>query len=174
MKLIYLFAVLVAGLFVVSACSSLIQQEQDVFKDLKEVNKGKKVVVEYSSPNIAKPFGLGHLMSTTIGHSLARIYRQVGYKVITINHLGDWGTQFGFLILAYKKYGDRDSIEKDPINELNKLYIQINNEAEMDATIREAAKAEFVKLEQGDQENRKIWKLFQTNTFRQRRGNDKA
>ncbi|MCG4585651.1 arginine--tRNA ligase, partial [Anaerosalibacter bizertensis] len=90
------------------------------------IGKGKTVIVEYSSPNIAKPFHIGHIRTTIIGHALYRIYSFLGYDTVAINHLGDYGTQFGKLIVAYKKWGDRSVIEKDPINELLKLYIKFH------------------------------------------------
>lgn len=124
-------------------------------------NQGReKILMEYFQPNIAKPMHVGLLRTSMIGDSLSRMFKFLGYQVESDTHMGDWGTQFGFLILAYKKYGDVSVIEKNPIEELNKLYIRINAEAETDETIRETAKQEFVKLEQGDTENRKIWKQF--------------
>ena len=120
--------------------------------------RNKKVLVEYFQPNIAKPLHMGHLETAVIGDSIKRMLLYLGAKVESDTHMGDWGTQFGFLILAYKKYGDLETIKKDPVVELNKLYIRINAEAETDPSIREAAKQEFVKVEQGDSENLKIWK----------------
>jgi len=119
-----------------------------------------KILMEYFQPNIAKPMHIGLLRTSMIGDSLSRMFKFLGYQVESDTHMGDWGTQFGFLILAYKKYGDVSVIEKNPIDELNKLYVRINAEAETDETIRETAKQEFVKLEQGDIDNRKIWKQF--------------
>jgi len=91
--------------------------------------RGKTIVIDYSSPNIAKPFHIGHLFSTAIGHSLSRIYEHLGYKVVKVNHLGDWGTQFGKLICAYLRWGDKEKIDKDPINELLKIYVKFHEEA---------------------------------------------
>jgi arginyl-tRNA synthetase len=121
---------------------------------------GKKVLVEYFQPNIAKPLHLGHLRTAIIGDSLFRVLLSQGFKTESDTHLGDWGTQFGLLLYAFKKYGDLLKIEKNPIEELNKLYVKINAEAEQDESVREKGKAEFVKLEQGDGENRKLWKQF--------------
>lgn len=121
---------------------------------------GEKILLEYFQPNVAKPLHLGHLRTAIIGDSLFRILSSQGFKVESDTHLGDWGTQFGLLILAYKKYGDISLIEKDPINELNKLYVKINSEIEQNPSLREEGKAEFVKLEKGDEENRKLWKQF--------------
>ncbi|MBI3232221.1 MAG: arginine--tRNA ligase, partial [Candidatus Doudnabacteria bacterium] len=120
----------------------------------------QKILVEYFQPNIAKPLHLGHLRTAIIGDCLFKLFRFTGFAPESDTHLGDWGTQFGLLLHAFKKYGDLSVIEKDPINELNKLYIKINADAENDAAVREAGKAEFVKLEQGDQENRELWKKF--------------
>jgi len=122
--------------------------------------RGDKILLEYFQPNIAKPMHVGLLRTSMIGDSLSRMFKFLGYQVESDTHMGDWGTQFGFLILAYKKYGDVSIIENNPIDELNKLYVRINAEAETDDTIREIAKQEFVKLEQGDADNRKIWKQF--------------
>ncbi|MEK7618499.1 MAG: arginine--tRNA ligase [Patescibacteria group bacterium] len=124
------------------------------------IGKGKKILVEYFQPNIAKPLHLGHLRTAIIGDCLFRLFKFTGFSPESDTHLGDWGTQFGLLVHAFKKYGDILVIEQDPINELNKLYIKINAEAENDASVREQGKAEFVKLEQGDKENRELWKKF--------------
>lgn len=121
---------------------------------------GKKILVEYFQPNMAKPLHLGHLRTAIIGDAIFKILGSQGYKVESDTHLGDWGTQFGLLILAFKKYGDMAVIEKSPIVELNKLYVQINSEIETNPELREEGKAEFIKLEQGDAENKKLWKQF--------------
>ena len=122
------------------------------------IGKGKKVIVEFSSPNIAKPFHIGHIRSTVIGHSLYRIYKFLGFDTIAINHLGDYGTQFGMLISAFKKWGNLEVIEADPINELLKLYVRFNAEAEIDPSLRDEARMWFKKLEDGDEEAVKLWK----------------
>jgi len=116
--------------------------------------------VEYSSPNIAKPFHIGHLFSTAVGHSLSRIYKQLGYKVESLNHLGDWGTQFGKLICAYKKWGDSEVIAKDPINELLKIYVKFHEEAEANPALEDEAREYFKKLESGDEEATGLWQHF--------------
>ncbi len=121
---------------------------------------GKTVLVEYSSPNIAKPFHIGHLFSTAIGNSLARIYKFLGYDVQSLNHLGDWGTQFGKLISAYKRWGDPEVIEKDPINELLKIYVKFHEEAEKDPSLNDEAREYFKRLEDGDEEATALWKHF--------------
>ncbi len=125
-----------------------------------EMGNGKTVLVEYSSPNIAKPFHIGHLFSTAVGNSLARIYKFLGYDVESLNHLGDWGTQFGKLISAYKRWGDAKVIEKDPINELLKIYVKFHEEAEKDPSLEDEAREYFKKLEDGDAETTELWKYF--------------
>ena len=121
---------------------------------------GKTVLVEYSSPNIAKPFHIGHLFSTAVGNSLARIYKHLGYDVQSLNHLGDWGTQFGKLISAYKRWGDPAIIEKDPINELLKIYVKFHEEAKEHPELEDEARMYFKKLEDGDEETTALWKYF--------------
>ncbi len=125
-----------------------------------DIGTNQKILVEYFQPNMAKPLHLGHLRTAIIGDSLFRILNFSGYDVQSDTHLGDWGTQFGLLLLAYKKWGDLSVIEKDPIVELNKLYVKINSEIEADPDLREQGKQEFVKLEQGDPEVIKLWQQF--------------
>lgn len=125
-----------------------------------DIGKGKTALVEYSSPNIAKPFHIGHLFSTAVGNSLARIYKHLGYNVQSLNHLGDWGTQFGKLISAYKRWGDREVIEKDPINELLKIYVKFHEEAETHPELEDEARDYFKKLEDGDEETTALWQYF--------------
>ncbi len=134
-------------------------EERDLFGS-SLLGGGKKILVEYFQPNVAKPLHLGHLRTAIIGDSLFRIFLSQGFKAESDTHLGDWGTQFGLVILAYKKYGDISVIEKNPIEELNKLYVKINSEMEANPELREEGKAEFVKLEKGDSENRELWKKF--------------
>ncbi len=123
-------------------------------------NSDKTVLLDFSSPNIAKPFHIGHLFSTALGNSLEHIYRHLGYKTVKINHLGDWGTQFGKLISAYKRWGDREVIEKDPINELLKIYVKFHEEAEKAPELEEEAREYFKKLEDGDKETTALWQYF--------------
>jgi arginyl-tRNA synthetase len=118
--------------------------------------KNKKVVIDYSSPNIAKPLGVHHLLSTIIGQVIADILRFSGYTVASVNYLGDWGTQYGKLIYAYKTWGNRDGIEKDPLNELLKLYVKFHDEAEKEPALEDKGREEFKKLEEGDEENRQL------------------
>ncbi len=124
------------------------------------IGEGKTVLVEYSSPNIAKPFHIGHIRSTVIGDSIKRIYDFLGYDVHALNHLGDYGTQFGMMIEAYKLWGDHEVIEQNPIPELVKLYVRINQEAEDNPELLDESRAWFQKLESGDEEAVKLWKWF--------------
>lgn len=121
---------------------------------------GDKVAIDMSSPNIAKPFSIGHLRSTVIGDALAKIYQKLGYQPVRINHLGDWGKQFGMLIVAYKRHGNEAAIRQNPIAELLKLYVNINAEAEDDPTIDDQAREWFLKLENGDPEALALWQWF--------------
>ncbi len=125
-----------------------------------EMGKNKTVVIDYSAPNIAKPMHIGHLRSTIIGQSLYNIYKFLGYKVVGDNHLGDWGTQFGKLIYAYKNWGNKKEINKNPIEEMTKLYIRFHKEAEKDKELEELARKETKKLQDKDSENIKIWKFL--------------
>ncbi len=133
-----------------------------------DMGQGKTVVLDYSSPNVAKPFHIGHLGTTVIGHALKRLHEFAGYECVGINYLGDWGTQFGKLIVAYRKWGSREQIEMGGIDELVKLYVMINNaisgnEAEgiaPDKALADEARAEFHKMETGDEENIALWKWF--------------
>ncbi|MDI6883079.1 MAG: arginine--tRNA ligase [Patescibacteria group bacterium] len=123
-----------------------------------EVGKGKTIVIDYSSPNIAKPFGMGHLRSTIIGQAIYNIYKFLGYKVIGDNHLGDWGTQFGKLIVAIKRRGGKE-IKKFTIENLEKFYIRFHKEAELNLKLENEARTWFKKLEEGDKEAKKLWKV---------------
>jgi arginyl-tRNA synthetase len=122
--------------------------------------EGKTVVLDYSSPNVAKPFHIGHLGTTVIGHSLKMLHEFAGYKCVGINYLGDWGTQFGKLITAYRLWGSREKIEEGGVDALVELYVRINNAIAEDETLADKARAEFRKLEDGDEENLKLWKWF--------------
>ncbi|MBI4448134.1 arginine--tRNA ligase [Candidatus Woesearchaeota archaeon] len=122
--------------------------------------KGKTVVIDFSSPNIAKPFGIAHLRSTAIGNSISKIYQHLGYNCIGINHLGDWGTQFGKLIVAYKKWGDQKTLEKDPIRHLFNLYVKFHEEAKQKPELEDEAREWFKKIELKDKEAQKLWKKF--------------
>ncbi len=126
----------------------------------KNVGEGKTVVMDYSSTNIAKPFHIGHIRSTVIGDSIKRIFKFLGYKTVGINYLGDYGTQFGMLIQAYKMWGEKEKIEADPIPELLKLYVHINEEIKNDEDLHNKCRMWFKKLEDGDEEAVEIWKWF--------------
>ena len=124
------------------------------------VNAGKTVLVDYSSPNIAKNFHVGHLRSTVIGAALKRIYEATGAKVIGINHLGDWGTQFGKLIVGFKRWSSRELVDEGGIDELTRVYVKFHNEAEANPPLEDEARAWLVRLQQGDPEATELWKIF--------------
>lgn len=142
--------------FLLSKMGLTIQNRGDVQE---KFGNGKKIVAEYSSPNIAKPFTVGHLRSTIIGDSLANIFESCGYSVFRDNHLGDWGTQFGKQIYAIKTWGDESVIEtsENPVKELVKLYVKFHEEADKDPSIEDQGRAWFTKLEKGDPEARRLW-----------------
>ena len=117
----------------------------------------RTIIIDFSSPNVAKPMHVGHIRSTILGDCLARIYRMLGHRVITDNHIGDWGTQFGMLIVGWKRYLDREHLAQDPMAELERLYKLVNSQCETDEALLEIARTELVKLQQGDSENRAIW-----------------
>lgn len=122
-----------------------------------DIGQGRNIIVEFSSPNIAKPFHIGHIRTTVIGNALYKLCKYLGFNAIAINHLGDYGTQFGMLIAAYKKWGDKETIEKDPINELLKLYVKFNAEAEKDESLRDEARYWFKELEDNNEEAVQLW-----------------
>lgn len=124
------------------------------------VGDGQTICIDYSSPNVAKNFHVGHLRTTIIGNSLYKIFSKLGYKVVRINHLGDWGTQFGKLIVAYKTWGSEEKVKKDGIAELMKLYVKFHDEAKEKPELIDEARAWFVKMEQGDEEALSIWQWF--------------
>lgn len=125
-----------------------------------DMGKGKTICIDYSSPNVAKNFHVGHLRTTIIGNSLYKIYSKLGYQVERINHLGDWGTQFGKLIVAYKAWGSKEAVEKDGVAELMRLYVKFHEEADKDDSLNDQARAWFTKMEHGDEEALDIWKWF--------------
>lgn len=128
----------------------------------REQEKTQTVVIDFSSPNIAKPMSVGHLRSTLIGDALYRIYRFLGYKCIGINHLGDWGTQFGKLLVAYNRWGDEAALAKEPIRELLRLYVAFHDKVEEEADLENQGREAFARLEGGDPEARKVWERFRT------------
>ena len=125
-----------------------------------DMGEGQTICIDYSSPNVAKNFHVGHLRTTIIGNSLYKIYSKLGYKVIRINHLGDWGTQFGKLIVAYKAWGSKEAVETDGIAELMKLYVKFHEEADKNPELIDEARAWFNKMENGDEEALSIWQWF--------------
>jgi arginyl-tRNA synthetase len=125
-----------------------------------ELEQPQTVVIDYSSPNVAKPFGIGHLRSTNIGGALARIYRFLGWKVIGINYLGDWGTSYGLLIEAFLKSGNEEELRQDPIEYAYRLYVDYRQKAQNDPSIIEQARRRFRLLEEGEVETQKLWRMF--------------
>lgn len=134
--------------------------EQEEAYGSQETGRGKNIVIDFSSPNIAKPFGVGHLRSTAIGNSLYRIFEKLGYTCIGINHLGDWGTQFGKVIAAYLKWGDEAELKKDATKHLYQLYVRFHDEEKNDPALAEEGRAWFKKLEDGDEQATALWKSF--------------
>ena len=125
-----------------------------------EIGKGKNIIVEYSSPNIAKPFHIGHLRTTLIGRALYNIYKTLGYNTIGINHLGDYGTQFGKMIEGYKRWGNEYNIEENPIEKLTDIYVRINALCKEDENVLEECRNNFKKLEEGDEYCTSLWQQF--------------
>ncbi len=125
-----------------------------------DIGQGRTVIVEYSSPNIAKPFHIGHIRSTVIGNAIYKLYDEVGYDVVRINHLGDYGTQFGKMIVAYRKWGSEEDLQKDPINALLGYYTRFHREAEDEPSLNDEAREAFARLENGEEEEVKLWERF--------------
>ncbi len=136
-----------------------INQEQTKY-GCTDLGKDKTVLLEYSSPNIAKPFHVGHAFTTILGASLARLYETQSYNVVRLNHLGDYGTQFGKLIVAYEKWGDEAALEQNPINELLRIYVKFHQEAKLDSTLDTEARLRFKNLELGKEYETKLWQRF--------------
>ena len=131
------------------------------------IGMGKNVVIDFSSPNIAKPFSMGHLRSTVIGNSLSNIIEKCGFNIIKVNHLGDWGTQFGKLIVAYKLWGEEQRVRNNPIKELLHLYVKFHEEAENKPDLEDEARYWFKKLEDGDEEAKILWKWFRDESLKE-------
>lgn len=131
------------------------------------IGQGRTVVIDFSSPNIAKPFHIGHLRSTVIGRALYNIFSFLGYKTVGINHLGDWGTQFGKQIVAYLKWGNERQVEENGIEELQRLYVKFHEEADKQPELEDEARAWFVRLEKGDEEANRLWKWFIDISFKE-------
>ena len=132
-----------------------------------DLGQDKAVVIDFSSPNIAKPFHIGHIRTTVIGNALYKIYDSQGYNVVRVNHLGDYGTQFGKLIVAFKLWGNKEAVEANPIPELLKLYIQFHEEAEKKPEMEDEARAWFTKLENGDEEAKALWQWFRDESLKE-------
>ena len=143
-----------------------INEEGDAFGTC-NLGAGKTVIVEYSSPNIAKPFHIGHIRSTVIGNSIYKIYKALGYDMIRINHLGDYGTQFGKMICAYRKWGKKEDVEREPIKTLLGYYTKFHEEAENDPSLEEEARATFAKLEKGEPEEVELWQWFRDESLKE-------
>ena len=131
------------------------------------IGEGKKVIVEYSSPNIAKPFHIGHIRSTVIGNSIYKIYDFLGYDTIRINHLGDYGTQFGKMICAYRRWGSKEDVEREPIKSLLSYYTKFHEEAEKDPSLDDEARAIFTRLEHGEPEEVELWQWFREESLKE-------
>ncbi len=142
----------------VSILKGILEQGSDYGRN--ELGKGKTMVIDYSSPNIAKRFHIGHLGTTIIGNSIKLIHQFSGFKTVGINYLGDWGTQYGKLMVSFKKWGNEDKIREIGIEELNRLYVLFGTEAEKDPSLNDEARKEFAALEAGDEESLRLWRLF--------------
>ncbi len=140
--------------------SDLATLVEDKYPELEAVGAGKRICIDFSSPNIAKRFHLGHLGSTIIGHSLRNIFKALGYDVVAINHLGDWGTQFGKLIVAYKQWSSKERVLERGIDELVDLYVRFCDAEKEDAVLAKSAREAFAELEKGNEEYLEIWKYF--------------
>jgi arginyl-tRNA synthetase len=134
--------------------------ENDEHFGIEQAGEGKTVIIDYSSPNVAKPMHIGHIRSTVIGNAIDRLYRQLGFNVISDNHLGDWGTQFGLMLVGYDAFVDEIALKKSPVDELERIYVASYNRSKEDPTWRDKAKAELVKLQQGDASCRALWECF--------------
>ena len=132
-----------------------------------DLGQEKAVVIDFSSPNIAKPFHIGHIRTTVIGNALYKIYDSQGYNVVSVNHLGDYGTQFGKLIVAFKLWGSKEAVEANPIPELLKLYVKFHEEAEQKPEMEDEARAWFTKLENGDEEAKALWQWFRDESLKE-------
>jgi len=141
--------------------------EQDPRCGASAVGHGKTVVMDYSSPNVAKPMHIGHIRSTNIGNALDRIYRFLGYTVVSDNHLGDWGTQFGLMILGFRHFADAAAYEREPIEELERVYVRSYERSQEDPAWLDAARSELVKLQGGDEDNLALWRSFVEHSMRE-------
>lgn len=144
--------------YVSSVLKKILEQKENFGSS--NIGQKKNVVVDYSSPNIAKPFHIGHMRSTAIGRAICNIYKKLGYNVIGVNHLGDWGTQFGRLIVAYKNWGNKEAVEKNGVQELVRIYVKFHEEEEKNPKLTDEARAWFVKMQDGNKEALELWKWF--------------
>ena len=141
--------------------------EKDAEYGKTNIGNGTPVIVEFSSPNIAKPFHIGHIRSTVIGNSINKIYSAMGYKVIRINHQGDYGTQFGKMIVAYRRWGNEEEVKREPIKTLLHYYTKFHVEAENDPSLEDEARATFTKLEHGEPEETRLWQWFRDESLKE-------
>jgi arginyl-tRNA synthetase len=132
-----------------------------------EVGAGKRVVIDFSSPNVAKPFGIGHLRSTAIGAAIGRLFKARGYEVVGVNHIGDWGTQFGKLISAFLRWGDEAALDANPIQHLYELYVRFHEAEKKDEALAQEARDWFKRLEDGDEQARALWERFRSESLRE-------
>ncbi|MBO4991958.1 MAG: arginine--tRNA ligase, partial [Firmicutes bacterium] len=153
------------GEFTRQTVASVAQEKNDYGRS--ELGKGKLAIVEFSSPNIAKPFHIGHIRSTVIGNSIYKIYDFLGYETVRINHLGDYGTQFGKMIVAYRRWGNKEDVVKEPIKTLLSYYVKFHEEAENDPSLEEEARATFTRLENGEKEEKELWQWFRDESLKE-------
>ncbi len=148
------------GVYAKQVLEAVLEQKENYGKS--DMGKGKTIVIDYSSPNIAKPFHVGHLRSTVIGNAIYKIYEELGFHCEGVNHLGDWGTQFGKLIVAYKNWGSKEAVEQNGIQELMRIYVKFHDEAEKNPELGldDEARLWFVKMQEGDEEALALWKWF--------------
>ncbi len=151
--------------FAEAVVSEVIEKGDDYGRS--DMGGGKKVIVEYSSPNIAKPFHIGHIRSTVIGNSIYKIYDFLGYDTMRINHLGDYGTQFGKMICAYRRWGNKEDVINEPIKSLLSYYTKFHEEAEKDPSLEDEARAIFAKLEKGEKEEVELWQWFRDESLKE-------
>lgn len=132
-----------------------------------DLGSGKKIIIEFSSPNIAKPFHIGHIRTTVIGNAIYKIFDYLGYETIRINHLGDYGTQFGKMIVAYKRWGNEEDVRREPIKTLLEYYVKFHDEAEKDPSLEDEARATFTRLENGEKEEYELWQWFREESLKE-------
>lgn len=153
------------GEFIGHTVAAVAEEKDDFGRS--DLGKGKLAIVEFSSPNIAKPFHIGHIRSTVIGNSIYKIYDFLGYETVRINHLGDYGTQFGKMIVAYRRWGNKEDVVKEPIKTLLSYYVKFHEEAENDPTLEEEARATFARLENGEPEEKELWQWFRDESLKE-------